>query len=156
LRGIISLLSDHLYSTPHVYVRELLQNAVDAIVARRQLDPAHVGSVRIDVEPLGDRPTLRVRDAGIGLTEYEIHQLLATTGQSSNRSGGPAPGDFIGQFGIGLLSCFIVADEIVVRTRSARARDAPVLEWRGRHDGTYGVSIVDDPMPPGTEVVLSS
>lgn len=39
LGGLVELLSTHLYSTPAVYVRELLQNAVDAIAARRALDP---------------------------------------------------------------------------------------------------------------------
>ena len=31
LSGMIEILSDHLYSSPDVYIRELLQNAVDAI-----------------------------------------------------------------------------------------------------------------------------
>jgi len=35
LRGIVDLLSHHLYASPRVYVRELLQNSVDAITARR-------------------------------------------------------------------------------------------------------------------------
>lgn len=37
LRGLVDLLSHHLYSSPRVYLRELLQNAVDALTARRQL-----------------------------------------------------------------------------------------------------------------------
>jgi len=39
LRGMVDLLSRNLYSGPRVYVRELLQNCVDAISARRELDP---------------------------------------------------------------------------------------------------------------------
>ncbi|MEM6960800.1 MAG: ATP-binding protein, partial [Myxococcota bacterium] len=31
LRGILDLLSNHLYSSPQVFIRELLQNSVDAI-----------------------------------------------------------------------------------------------------------------------------
>jgi molecular chaperone HtpG len=45
LRGIIDLLSHHLYSSPRVYARELLQNAVDAITARRALQPDAPGEV---------------------------------------------------------------------------------------------------------------
>ena len=37
LRGLVDLLSHHLYSSPRVFVRELLQNAVDAVTARRAL-----------------------------------------------------------------------------------------------------------------------
>ncbi|WP_324277079.1 hypothetical protein [Blastococcus brunescens] len=46
LRGVIDLLSSHLYSSPDVYVRELVQNAVDALTARRSA-PA-VGAVVIE------------------------------------------------------------------------------------------------------------
>ncbi len=36
LRGLIDLLSNHLYSGPEVFVRELLQNGVDAIRAHKR------------------------------------------------------------------------------------------------------------------------
>ena len=38
LRGVVDLLSRHIYSSPRVYLRELLQNARDAITARREVD----------------------------------------------------------------------------------------------------------------------
>ena len=62
LRGIIDLLSHHLYSSPRVYVRELLQNAVDAITARRELDPSCPAEVTITC---GAR--LRITDTGVGV-----------------------------------------------------------------------------------------
>ena len=59
--------------------------------------------------------TLRVADSGIGLTEDQVHELLATIGRSSKRDDlGFARHEFLGQFGIGMLSCFLVADEIRV------------------------------------------
>ena len=33
LKGMIALLSEHIYSNPNTFVRELLQNCVDAITA---------------------------------------------------------------------------------------------------------------------------
>ena len=39
LKGIIRLLSENLYSSADVFLRELLQNAVDAIEARRAQEP---------------------------------------------------------------------------------------------------------------------
>ena len=48
LRGIVDLLSHHLYASPRVYVRELLQNAVDAITARAGGEPAAPGAVWIE------------------------------------------------------------------------------------------------------------
>ena len=50
LRGLVDLLSQHLYSSPRVYIRELLQNAVDATTARRQHDPSAPSAIRIAVE----------------------------------------------------------------------------------------------------------
>ena len=59
LRGLIDLLSNHLYSTPEVFVRELLQNGVDAIRARSYLESRHAGEITIEVhERPGKPPTL--------------------------------------------------------------------------------------------------
>lgn len=154
LRGIIELLSNHLYSGPQVYIRELLQNGVDAIRARAELEPGFQGSVRLDAAGGDDgRPVLVVTDDGVGLTADEIHRFLATIGESSKRRADGARTDFIGQFGIGLLSCFVVSDEIVVVTRSARPGSRAV-EWRGRPDGTYSVRDLDGDLAPGTSVTL--
>jgi molecular chaperone HtpG len=132
LRGLVDLLSQHLYSSPRVYIRELLQNAVDATTARRLLDSAVTGAVRIVVDDGG----LSISDSGVGLTEADAHQFLATIGNSSKRDDlAGARREFLGQFGIGLLACFTVADEIRVVSRSAREPDAETVEWVGRSDG---------------------
>jgi len=159
LSGIIDLLSNHLYSGPQVFLRELLQNSTDAIAARRQIDTSFRGGhIRIEVvsEP-GSPATLLVEDDGIGLDEADVHRFLATIGASSKRDAlGAARADFIGQFGIGLLSCFMVADEIVMITRPATGHDDGhcATEWRGRPDGTYAVRRLDKPLSPGTRVYL--
>ncbi|WP_229076515.1 HSP90 family protein [Actinoplanes sp. DH11] len=143
LRGIVDLLSHHLYASPRVYIRELLQNAVDAITA---VGPDHAGRVEIVT---GDG--LRISDNGIGLTEAQVHELLATIGRSSKRDElGFARHEFLGQFGIGLLSCFMVADEIRVHTRRG---DAPAVLWTGHSDGRYEVRPGPD-REPGTTVTL--
>lgn len=130
LRGVVDLLSHHLYSSPRVYVRELLQNAVDAVTARGG-EPT---SIEIEV----DGTTLTITDEGIGLTEPQVHELLATIGRSSKRDDlGFARHEFLGQFGIGLLSAFMVADEVRVTTR---AEGAAAVDWVGRADGTYQIS----------------
>ncbi len=155
LGGIIDLLANHLYSTPQVYVRELLQNAIDAITARRALEPDHAGSITIEhvAGRDGGPATLLFADDGVGLTDDEVHQFLATIGRSSKRADLDAlRSEFIGQFGIGLLSCFMVSDEIVMITRSARDPDAKALRFEGRADGTYTVTPTDLESGPGTQV----
>ncbi|MER7866131.1 HSP90 family protein [Streptomyces cellulosae] len=158
LRGLVDLLSHHLYSSPRVYLRELMQNAVDALTARHALEPAAPAGA-FGIRLYADRSVVRVEDDGVGLTEGDVHTFLATIGRSSKRADGIAEqrGDFIGQFGIGLLSCFLVADEIHVVSRSARTPDAPAVEWRGRGDGSYTVcTLPASARPaPGTTVTLT-
>ncbi|MDX6501572.1 MAG: molecular chaperone HtpG [Blastocatellia bacterium] len=155
LSGIIDLLSMHTYSSPQVFIRELLQNASDAILARSYLEPGHQGETHIELTRDDARtPVLVFRDNGIGLNEEEIHLFLATIGQTSKRDESFVQRtDFIGQFGIGLLSCFVVSDDVVVITRSAKDNNQ-TIQWRGRADGTYSLTVLDAQMEPGTEVRL--
>ena len=151
LRGVVDLLSRHIYSSPRVYLRELLQNARDAITARNEVDG---GGGRIRITPLTeDSGEFVLRDDGVGLTAAEVGDLLATVGRSSKRDIFDLPrDDYLGQFGIGLLSCFMVADTIVIRSRSARG--GPAVEWTGSADGTFRVTEIDDDLPIGTSVHL--
>lgn len=168
LKGIIRLLSENLYSSSDVFLRELLQNCVDAIEARRAQEPGFMDG-RIQIYCHQEKPKqikLVFSDNGIGLTKEEIHTFLSVIGQSSKR-GEMKRGNFIGQFGIGLLSCFLVTDEILVRSRSIHEERS--YRWLGRSDGTYQVAEESEEsrlraesaetgefksMEPGTEVTL--
>ena len=154
LHGLVDLLSEHLYSSPRVFVRELLQNAVDAITARRASSPLHPGSIEIELIPASAAPaTLIVTDDGIGLSRADAETFLATIGRSSKRDGlGKLRHEYLGQFGIGLLACFMVSDDIVVVSRSMTGGGA--IEWRGRQDGTYTVRDIDADIAVGTRVYL--
>jgi molecular chaperone HtpG len=159
LRGLVDLLSHHLYSSPKVYVRELLQNAVDAITARAQIEPGfHASAQHVSIVTDGKR--LRITDPGVGLTIEEVHRLLATIGGSSKRDEEieGARRDFLGQFGIGLLACFTVASVITVTSRSAKDPAAPVVRWAARDDGSYTVTEVPlgEHPEPGTTVELEA
>lgn len=134
LAGIVDVFSHHLYSSPRVYLRELVQNAVDAVSARSSTsleDPRP--DVRIVVAADG---AIEVNDAGVGLTESQVEDLLATIGSSGKRDeAGRQRDGLLGQFGIGLLACFLVAEEVTVWTRHESG--APLVRWTGSADGTY-------------------
>lgn len=149
LKGMISLLSEHIYSNPSTFVRELLQNGIDAITAFRSIDESHTGQIRVQLSEDG---SMIFEDNGIGLKEDEIHQVLTVIGESSKR-GELDSGDFIGRFGIGLLSCFVVSNEIVFETRSAIGKES--LRWRGKADGTYETVHLQEELPIGTRVLLT-
>ena len=138
LRGVVDLLSRHIYSSPQVFLRELLQNGRDAVIARRQqIAEPLAGGGGIWITPSGGEGAEFVfRDDGIGLTLADVGELLATVGRSSKRDLFDLPRtDYLGQFGIGLLSCFMVADRIVIRSRPAAGGAG--VEWIGATDGTY-------------------
>ena len=151
LGGMMDLLSNHLYSTPKVFLRELLQNAADAISLRQ----AH----GMDEEPkieiiITEKKSLVFKDNGSGLTGDEIHRFISVIGQSSkkdNKENIP----FIGKFGIGMLSCFMVTPEVVIRTRSHTVPDK-VLEWHGYTNGKYTVGEIESDMPVGTEITITA
>ncbi len=93
LRGVIDLLSRHIYSGPRVYLRELLQNAVDAIAARRGVDGGG-GRVRITpVSAASDEFVLR--DDGVVIVHREadvvqsravvVEELLPDVGAAAGR-----------------------------------------------------------------------
>ena len=143
LAGMIDILSNHLYSDQNVYIRELLQNGTDAIRARRLWD-ADFDAGEIQVELLQDKAngskTLVFADNGIGLTVEEVELFLATIASSSKGTkdfGAEREQSFIGRFGIGLLSCFVVTTAIRLVTHSAKT--GVVLEWHGHGDGTYAI-----------------
>lgn len=150
LAGIISLLSDHLYSSDKVFVRELLQNAVDAIRARQIMEPKAKCAIRFSF--IEETATLTVQDNGIGLTADEARQFLSSIGASSKRELADHRSTFIGQFGIGMLSCFMVSPEVRLMTQSQQG--GPAIEWTGREDGTYTLEEHPSLPEPGTKVEL--
>ncbi|MFF2092816.1 HSP90 family protein [Paenibacillus sp. NPDC058174] len=152
LQGIIDLLSNHLYSDPGVFIRELLQNGVDAITARRKL--GHLYEEKVTVELFPSSHTLSFQDNGAGLTQQEIEQFLARIGSTTKKDDLDAADDYIGHFGVGLLACFVVSDEIILITRSAADGDS--LEWRGKPDGTYAVKKLKQQAQIGTTIYLKA
>jgi molecular chaperone HtpG len=132
--SLISTLAQNLYTNPKVVIRELVQNASDSCSRRMSIEP-YSSRIAITV----DRPNhqLIVQDNGAGMIHQEVVYYLASIGRGKTReerrrfldSGDAAAQEaarmLIGQFGIGFLSSFIVADEVVVDTYSPE-RGKPV------------------------------
>lgn len=150
LKGIIRLLSDNLYSSEHVFLRELLQNAVDAIGARKKADKEFKdGKITVTYRKNKSGAQLTFTDNGIGLNKEEIHSFLSVIGQSSKRNE-TMRNSFIGQFGIGLLSCFLVTNEIKVITRSVSEEKG--YQWVGKSDGSYVITELKKKVEAGTQI----
>ncbi|MEZ6125106.1 MAG: ATP-binding protein [Planctomycetaceae bacterium] len=146
IAGIIEIMGTSLYSRLDTPVRELIQNASDAIMRRRRSDLSFQG--RIDVTQNSAAGTFSVEDDGIGLSPDDAEKYLGTLGigitglikrgqpPETARSAAGAAADLIGQFGIGLFSGFMLADRIVVESRRADCDTAVHWEagsWNGHH-----------------------
>jgi molecular chaperone HtpG len=159
--GVIEILGSALYSRPEAAIRELIQNAHDAIVRRRRTLLSYQG--RIDIEQDPDARTLRFRDDGVGLSVEEAEKYLSTlgigiTGLIRGR-GLPARSDrtsaddsaLIGMYGIGLFSAFMLADRVVVESR--KSEDESGVRWEAGAESE--VELSDCPRTePGTTVTL--
>lgn len=124
------LTGENLYNNMDVFVRELLQNAIDATLLRGEMDRDFIPEKsRIDLWEWNDKEGniwFRIDDQGTGMTlgmlqryflkvgnsyytSREMERDLREHGQSGKYHG-------IGRFGIGFLSCFLCGDYAEVST----------------------------------------
>lgn len=118
---ILDLLTgENLYSDAGVFVRELLQNSIDAVLMRAKQDPnfsLEDGLIQIDTWMDKEANTwFRIRDNGTGMNERIIQNHFLKVGNSyytsedfqyDNRLAPKGSYTAISRFGIGILSCFM-------------------------------------------------
>ena len=156
--GLQLFMGNRLYSDKRVFLRELIQNAVDACNYRRLVDGSYLPAIAIEFSD--DISVIRMRDNGIGMTRQWIEKYFLAIGisfyQSSeirdiNRDTRIDFG-FISQFGIGFLSSFLVAKKIVIKTRKAGFAGL-MITISGLRD-YFDVRVLQEDFPVGTEVTL--
>ena len=126
VEAILDLLSRHLYPRHLSYLRELVSNAVDATLLSDAVDRRVSVSLR-DGWLVVDDNGRGLHPSDVGLTIGRIG-LSGTAALTSGQQGGPPP---IGAFGVGLLSARVVAQRIVIRSRSRRDGRGIRLSWDG-------------------------
>lgn len=153
LSGLMTVLGEHLYSTPIVAVRELVQNAHDSCV-RRKIEDGNPAQPTIVVRGDPRARVLSVEDTGAGLTHDEIVAYLATVGAGYTRKLRKETGrdDLIGLFGLGFLSAFVVSERISVITTSYQD---PSQGWHYQSKNGERYTLEPAPARPvGTRVEL--
>jgi molecular chaperone HtpG len=163
---LLDILVHSVYTAKDIFIRELISNAADALEKARFLEvqggPLHPaeGEPRVEIETgeADGRKYLSISDNGIGMTAGEVRENIGTIAHSGARAfleqmqqeGGQGV-DLIGRFGIGFYSVFMVAEEVVLTTRSAQP-DQPAVEWRSDGRETYQIRLLDEERPRGTEI----
>lgn len=109
-----------------IVLRELIQNARDAIVARRKREPNFIGKICVSIDKKDGETWVNVTDDGVGMSMQTIKDYLLNFGSSfwaSDLAKSEYPGlsssnfKSIGRFGIGFYAIFMVASEVIVETR---------------------------------------
>ncbi len=148
--GLIQLVADHLYSEKKVFIRELVQNAHDAVKRRAKVDKGGYGG-RIDIETRPSERRIIFRDNGIGMNRDDLEDYLSNIGKSFTRMQQEEVEGLIGEFGIGFLAGFVVASRVEVRTRKFGEAQGWLWENEGSRD--YSLTPCDVPAP-GTTVTV--
>ncbi len=160
IAGIIEIMGSSLYSRVDTPIRELIQNAHDAIMRRRASDIAFRG--RIDIRTNPEEHSLQFSDDGVGLSPEDAERYLSTLGVGVTgllKRGSDLPTDadradganLIGQFGIGLFSAFMLADRMVVESRRDDASEG--VRWEAGAGTEIEISGIDREQS-GTTVTL--
>jgi hypothetical protein len=129
-RVVRSLGGENLYGKGgnnfQIVIREIIQNARDAIIARRKITPSFTGTIELRLQRKGTSWNLEIKDDGVGMSERVLTGPLLDFGTSfwstsllqeefpGLRSSGFKP---VGKFGIGFYSVFMIADDVRVSSR---------------------------------------
>ena len=142
--NILQMLVGHtLYNDSSVVLRELVQNGLDAVKLQNEIERQNQKKEtegKIEVSYDEDKNILSFSDNGTGMTVYDIENYLLRVGSSKYSSSvfRKKHPDFvsISRFGIGILTCFLVADDIEIITCASENNEANTIFFRNV-DGKY-------------------
>lgn len=123
------LMGTKLYGDPQVALRELIQNSIDACLLRsaqeNKWNNQYIPEITVNYYDLNGESILEVDDNGTGMDQHIIDNYYSKVGSSFYKSNefyslrSETNSTFIptSRFGIGILSCFMVADTLIVDTK---------------------------------------
>ena len=168
---LLDLVVHSLYTDKEIFVRELISNAADASEKLRFLKTSGTeitepdAPLKVSIATDDTAKTITFTDAGIGMTHGELIENLGTIAHSGSKAfleqlrakaqaqgGGAVDATLIGQFGVGFYSAFMVAEKVVVFSRSHRPGEPG---WIWTSDGKTGYEIEPaGELPRGTKIVV--
>jgi molecular chaperone HtpG len=163
---LLDLMIHSLYSNKEIFLRELISNGSDACDKLRFTALSDGSLYESDIELKikisfdKDARTITISDNGIGMSREEVIDNIGTIAKSGTRAfldsitgDAKADSNLIGQFGVGFYSSFIVADEVILRSRKAGSATDTAVEWISKGKGEYDIKSVEKESR-GTEIIL--
>ncbi|WP_339054772.1 molecular chaperone HtpG [Fusobacterium animalis] len=163
-KELLNLMIHSIYTNKEIFLRELISNANDAIdkLKFKSLTDTDIlksdDKFRIDISVDKDNRTLTITDNGIGMTYEEVDDNIGTIAKSGSKlfkeqleEAKKGDIDIIGQFGVGFYSGFIVADKIILETKSPYSENG--VKWISSGDGNYEIEEISK-QDRGTKITL--
>ena len=163
-KELLNLMIHSIYTNKEIFLRELISNANDAIdkLKFKSLTDTDIlkgdDKFRIDISVDKDNRTLTITDNGIGMTYKEVDDNIGTIAKSGSKlfkeqleEAKKGDIDIIGQFGVGFYSGFIVADKIILETKSPYSENG--VKWISSGDGNYEIEEISK-QDRGTKIIL--
>jgi len=162
------LMGTKLYGKPEVALRELIQNSIDACLLSEALhkkwDAPYKPLISVKYYSKDKEDYLEVIDNGIGMNQEIIDKYYSKIGSSYYKSRdffdlqANSNLDFkpISRFGIGILSCFMVADSMEVDTKRLKDQydfDTPLKIIVEGYDSIF-TTVKSKKKEPGTSTKL--
>ncbi len=151
VKQLLNILVYSLYKNKEVFLRELISNSIDAlnkvnfeILTNQDIEDKEI-ELRIDISFNKTKKALIIEDTGIGMTDKELIENIGTIAHSGTieflrKISEQKPNDInlIGQFGVGFYSCFMVAKEVYIYTKSYKKGSKAWL-WKSKGDTNYTI-----------------
>ncbi|RLA27903.1 MAG: hypothetical protein DRR11_17510 [Gammaproteobacteria bacterium] len=158
--SVLRAISKQIYETPMAFIRENVQNAVDAIRIQALRECVETNDVRYRIDVTVDDRKLVVHDNGIGMSEADLQNFFWTIGASGKRTGEALKAGCVGMFGIGGFANFGVCDRLEVISQIDGAKNGTYTSLSQDEIRAAGIAIPsvtvsqsDDATPRGTIVV---
>lgn len=117
--SVLRAISKQIYETPHAFLRENVQNAIDAVRIQALRDGKDVGDPEYVVDVHVDSKRVSVHDNGIGMSRKDLQEYFWTIGSSGKRGDEAKEAGCVGMFGIGGFANFGVCDRLVVTSKDS-------------------------------------
>ncbi len=120
--SVLAAISKQIYETPLAFLRENVQNAVDALRIQAAREGQLAGDERYAVEIAIEGRLCTIRDNGIGMSLDDLRNLFWTIGASGKRTQEARDAGCVGMFGIGGFANFGVCDDLTVTSQPEASR----------------------------------